>query len=230
MNSLGEVKVRLAKIGIENISKLQDDPELLHVWREIRTDVAAILKKGDKDIVAIGDFFPTFQLDMWTDSPWLFDTERDSLVVRLWSFLFSSTFQLSAGLVHEANHYRYLKTRTMLGKPESVQEEFAKKHRRRMEILALDEELRFLERTASRFPDQIEIPLTNGHLIYRKNEIIEKCRRNSLAWRQSKDYSEDYKKNGRATSETNYRVIAQALGISLPATKNTQTIRLRFWA
>lgn len=48
--------------------------------------------------------------------------------------------------MHEANHHRYLERRGMLGKPEPAQIEFEKKHRCRMEILAHEEEIRFLQR------------------------------------------------------------------------------------
>ena len=168
---------------------------------------------------------------MWTDSPWCFDTERNSLAVRFWSLLFCPSFQLAGGLVHEANHYRYLECNGMLGKPESVQEEFEKSHRREMEILAREEELEFLERAAPYFPYETTIPMPKHNLVYRRNDIIEKCSASLLAWNEHEDYSEDSDKSNAIIGETNYRVIAQALGVDLPPNRGKgASVRLRFLA
>jgi hypothetical protein len=48
-----------------------------------------------------------------------------------------------------------------------------------------------------------------------KSEIIEKCKRSLLLWKETKDYSEDYEKDVAATGEKNYQIIAQALGMNL---------------
>jgi hypothetical protein len=222
MSTFEDVKFRLARVGAQDIEPLQDDPD--------RSEAASTLREGGKSVVKIGNTFPTFRVDMWTDFPWAFDTERNSLVLRFWSLLFSSTFELSAGLVHEANHYRYLKKRGMLGKPESIQEEFAKQHKRRMEILAHEEELMFLKRTANLFPDEIGVPMPKGYLTFSKNEVIQKCRHNLMAWSQNADYSVDYKKGILATSKTNYGRIAEVLGIDLTGIKDKRgSIKLRFW-
>lgn len=228
--TLEDVKFRLARAGAQDIESLQDDPDILLVWRQIRGEVAYTLREGGKSIMKIGNTFPTFRVDMWTDFPWAFDTERNSLVLRFWSLLFSSAFELSAGLVHEANHYRYLKKRGMLGKPESIQEEFAKQHRRRMEILAYEEQLTFLKRTANLFPDEIGVPLPKGYLTLSKEEIIQECRHNLMAWNQKTDYSVDYKKAVLATGKTNYDRIAEIFGIDLTAIKVKRgSIEIRFW-
>lgn len=229
MSTLEDVKFRLARAGAQDIERLQDDPDTLLVWRQIRSEVAATLREGGKSILKIGNTFPTFGVDMWTDFPWAFDTERNSLVLRFWSLLFSSIFELSADLVHEANHYRYLKKRGMLGKPESIQEEFAKQHRRRMEILAHEEALMFLKRTANLFPDEIGVAMPKGYLTFSKNEIIQECRHNLIAWSQNTDYSVDYKKGMLAISKTNYVKIAEVLGIDLTAiTDKRGSIKVRF--
>ena len=229
MSSFEDSKFRLARIGALDISQLQNDPEVRVVWQQIRTEVAFTLRKAGESIAALGHAFPTFQVDMWTDFPWAFVTERKSLVVRLWSLLFASTFKLCGGLVHEANHFRYLKKRGMLGKPDRIQEQFAKKHMRRMEILAHEEELRFLRRAAPLFPDQIGVLMPKGYLTYSKIEIIEKCRRSLSAWTQAADYSREYERKALATGETNYERVAEALGIELPQIRDNRSITVRFW-
>lgn len=220
MSTFEDVKFRVARLGALNIESLQDDPDTLLIWRQIRSETASTLREGGKSIMKIGDAFPTIHVDMWTDFPWAFVTDRNSLVLRFWSLLFSSTFELSAGLVHEANHYRYLKKRAMLGKPEPIQADFAKQHMRRMEILAHEEELMFLKRTADFFPEEIGVLMPKGYLSFSKNEIIQRCRYNLMAWRQNVDYSVDYQKGVLATSKTNYDRIAEALGIDLTLIKD----------
>ena len=106
VSTIQETRFSLARMGAEDINKLEGNPDLLSVWRLIRGEAIFVLRNGGKSVIQMGNFFPTFQVDMWTDFPWAFVTERNSLVVRLWSLLFSSTFQLCGGLVHEASHYR----------------------------------------------------------------------------------------------------------------------------
>jgi hypothetical protein len=100
-----------------------------------------------------------------------------------------------------------------------------------MEILAHEDELAFLERVASHFPSDIMIPMPKGSLIYRKSDIIDKCRGSLLAWNKCKDFSEDYDKSIKVIGETNYPVIAQALGVDLPLNRGKgASVKLRFWA
>lgn len=215
MSTFAEMKFKLARVGASDITKLHDDLNLLSVWGQIKREVAFTLDKGRKSIIAIGEAFSTFQVDMWSKEPWSFDTERNSMIIRLWSLLFSPTLQLCGGLLHETNHYSYLKINNMLGKPEPEQEEFSKKNKRIMETLAHEEPLEFLQRAEIHFPEIIRVPMPKGDLIYHKSEIIEKCRRNLLLWKETEDYSEDYEEDVAATGEKNYQTIAQALGMNL---------------
>lgn len=203
----------IAILGAEDIYKLKNDQNFLSIWRYIRSQISEMLKLSDKSVDDIAAIFPHFYMDMWTDCPWAFNTERNggSLEIRLWALLFPPLpFQLCGGLIHEAHHYEYLRDNDLIGQPNSEQE----KHRREMEILAYDKQLRFYKTVEHLIPEEISfIPETN--LICNKSEIIEECAVTLQNWKKVPDYASKYEDEIKSIGHGNYQLISEALQIDL---------------
>ncbi|MFC1507193.1 hypothetical protein ACFLQ6_09020 [Thermoproteota archaeon] len=211
-----EIRKQLAKIGAKEINDLQNDQDLISVWRQNRNLIDELFIKAGRSISDIGDAFPEFYLDMWTEESWSFNSSRNSgsLVMCLWSLLFYSTFELSGALVHEANHYRYLKCNGMLGKPEPEQEEFYRTHCPQMEIEANEEQIEFLEKIEICFDESIGFKNQKGEqlLCEKKSEIFKKARLVLEKWR-SGNYDAEYRKDLSEVREGFYKRGAEFLGI-----------------
>ena len=232
-----ETRKRLAVIGAEEILSLQCNPDLVLVWGQIRNQIDRIFQKAGKSIRDIGDVFPRFYIDMWTEEAWAFDPIRDSgsLVICLWSLLFHSTFLLSSALVHEACHYGYLNRYNILGKPEPVQEEFGRKHRRQMEIEANRQQIEFLENVEEYFDEIVGYSNPQGERLLpeRKREIIGEGRRVLEQW-ESGDFEKEYRKGLADTRKEFYMNGSQFLGmehlIDKGIPRHRKGFKFQFWA
>lgn len=230
-----DIRKRIAIDGAKNIHSLQNDPDLPLVWRQIRNQVGEILEVADEDFPSIkkmGEYFPIFYIDMWTEQPWGFNPVRNSgsLVVCLWSLLFHSIFLLSGGLVHEANHYRYLKCHDMLGRPEPEQTRFKKHHETQMEIDANTEQLGFFENVKKYFPEIVgPRGVSEDHILMRlsKSKIIEAASNVLERWK-SGNYQDEYWVELSNTRKRFYSEGANFLGIKYLLEKGLPQRRLGF--
>jgi hypothetical protein len=220
---------RLAVIGAENIEKLQSDPDFVKVWKHIRNQASDIFRLGGKQIDDIGELFSTFYVKMWTQDPWVLKVEKGcaSLVIRLWALLFPPLpLPLCGGLVHEANHFKYLREKDLLNKSRAVLE----RHRSIMEVRALVEELDFLEKVSEYAPSEIAVvPDTN--LILIRDSLPDGCRMHLNNFRkQGHGYSTRYHKiTARVVSENQER-IAKALKIDMEKmSRDRKILKVQFW-
>ena len=149
MKSFSELerkKFDLARIGFYDIYKLENDSNLKEVWEDIRSKVAKLLEKGGLNISSFAKIFPSFEISVDVDYTWGFDPDRNSLVFHLWSLLFSTDFEIAGALIHEGDHYEFLKNHDMLGKLPQEHEEFRKEHEKSMEIRANKKQKEFLSK------------------------------------------------------------------------------------
>jgi len=222
---------RLAAIGAENIEKLQSDPDFLKVWRHIRNQASDIFRVGgkQKQIDDIGELFSTFYVKMWTQNSWVLKVEGGcaSLVIRLWALLFPPLpLPLCGGLVHEANHFRYLREKDLLNKSRAVLE----RHRSIMEVQALEEELVFLEKVSEYAPREISL-VPNTNLILIRDSLIDVCRTHWNNFRKQGDgYSKRYNKNTARTVTENQERITKAMKMDMgKMSRNRKIMKVQFW-
>jgi hypothetical protein len=101
---------------------------------------------------------------------WQFEDTSDSLIFNAWALLFTTTgdnhwlvpqlsIHIASGLIHEYQHFAFLKEHNMLKRSEEESETFKKEYEKQMETLSSQKEIDFLRKSLNIDFDIKHIPL-----------------------------------------------------------------------
>ena len=161
-------KLRLARASWEDTGQLEQEPcsSLLNfVWKAIKKDVGYVFSKIGQNFQVIKSAFRVFELTMDPRITKEFDPTRNMLTINVWSLLFcvlstddiyevgfSPNFEVGRTLIHEFEHYRFLKSKNMLGASEDQLNQFDAKYRSKAEEKAIKAEINYLKKCKKKLP------------------------------------------------------------------------------
>ena len=155
-------RLRIAWLAWKDINLLRRSPFsnlFIKIWINIKNSVAKCFETVNEDFAAICTDFKTFDLTMMQDFPWGYESTSASIVLSVWPLLFaplrfkgknwlhpSLSINLPSAILHEHEHFKYLRQHGMIKSTPTQTQSFAQTHRQQMEFLACDREVDFLTR------------------------------------------------------------------------------------
>ena len=126
-----------------------------------------------EDFSSVCRDFRKFNITIEPETSWSYDETIDSLIFNAWSLLFgpiqfnnndrwlhpSFSIEIASALIHEYQHFIFLKERGMLKAAEEESKIFALENTKQMETLAYEKEIGFLSKALNRNFGIKSIPL-----------------------------------------------------------------------
>jgi len=166
VDRIEKTKLYLVWLSCKDFESLKDDRNrklLEQVWKKIKNDMQFYFKGYSVSLQSIIAKFQIIKLTLDPRVPFGYDPQTHSLIYNLWKLFFTlpadesfcipkPAWQMAGGLIHEHDHYTFLKEHEMIGKPEEAQKEFVKKFVFETEKRAFSSELGFYESCRSIMP------------------------------------------------------------------------------
>lgn len=163
MDGIEKTKLYLVWLSCKNFESLKsiENRKLLkQVWRNIKSNMQFYFRGYSLSLQSIMDKFQIIKLTLDPKVPFGYDPQTDSLIYNLWKLFFTLStddsfcipkpaWQMAGGLIHEHDHYTFLKEHEMIGKPEEAQKEFVKRFVFEAEKRAFSSELGFYQNCRS---------------------------------------------------------------------------------
>jgi hypothetical protein len=162
LNDLQKAKIRLAYCARKDIDQLNRKPYsryLKYVCDSTCEEMRSFFDQVGENLQEILEAFRTWEFTLYPEISIGFDSHREVLIINPWSWMFSVLsnadrsdvgfapfFLKAAELVHEFQHYDYLKKNKMLGVSEAESDLFAKEHGSEMEKMAFRRQIAVLQR------------------------------------------------------------------------------------
>lgn len=158
LDHVEKAKLDLVWLSCKNFEALSETANqvlLDSVWEHIKIQIGPYLQDYSISLDSIAVDFKKMSLTIDPKQPFGYEPVENVLIVNLWALFFSLTpdgfatptppWQTAGNLIHEHDHYVFVRDSGMIGRTKDEIKEFNEKHRKELEKRAYSIELSFLD-------------------------------------------------------------------------------------